>query len=167
MISTMLLLATAQAATPAPPTAEPKKTIVREIVIREGKDGEIVRLDEEKGERHRIMILRDGDQEAKPGERREVRVLRRSGEPGARITMLGDCKGDQKVTSDTEADKDGVKERTRILICNASGGSTVGQVQRLRNTIKSIEADKDLSAETKTRVITALNNAIAALPASE
>jgi hypothetical protein len=118
-----------------------------------------------------IMILRDGkDAAAAPrtGERREVRIIRRGAEGRTPPMVLERCEGKALADIDEkEATADGKQQRTRILVCSASGATSVGQVQHLRDTIKRIENDKNLSDETRARVIAALNSAIAALPAQE
>jgi hypothetical protein len=96
-------------------------------------------------------------------ERREVRILREPGAPGTRVPMLS-CDDGAKVDSEA-TDKDGKK--TRVMICAKGGSSNLSKVQQLREAAKRIEADTNLSPETRARVALAINEAIAKLPANE
>lgn len=166
MLTAILLTATAlQAATPVPPTTPAaEKKVVREIIIRDGKGERTVTIPEGAGER-RIVILEDG-QPGKAGERKEIRIVRAGG-PGTPVAGLGGCAGGRKFETDADTrDKDKVS-KTRILICAKGSETDVAWVQRLRDTAKRIEGDPKLSAETKTRVVAALNSAIAQADARE
>lgn len=172
-----LMLAAAQPA-PSPPSADkPGETVIREVVIR--KSGDARPDAKNKQERHEIIVIRDGKEPAVAGtperrirvvdvsgdkgeERREIRIQREPGAAGARIAMLS-CDDGAKVDSEA-TDKDGKK--TRVMIC-AKGGSSVSRVQQLRDAAKRIEGDTNLSPEARTRIVTAINEAIARLPASE
>ena len=175
-----LMLAAAQAATPVPPApapSQPGETVIREIVVHsDGKPTDPKR----KEERREIVIVRSGDRAVagnepgrrvrivdiapgKPGERREVRILREPGAPGTKVAMLS-CDDGAKVDSEA-TDKDGKK--TRVMICAKGGDSNVSRVQQLREAAKRIEADPNLSPETRTRIALAINEAIAKLPVNE
>ncbi|GAA4001695.1 hypothetical protein [Sphingomonas humi] len=171
MLTTLLLTALIQAApaTPAPP-ADPRK-VVRETVIREYADGSVTT--ERKGEgagqdvQRNVIIMRSGkDGPAEHREIREVRVVRPGG-PGAPVAMLGGCEGGRKFETEADATDKGKQSKTRILLCAKGGETDVAWVQRLRDAAKRIEADTNLSPETRTRVITALNQAIAQSSARE
>lgn len=177
-----LMLAATQAATPVPPAparSQPGQTVIREIVIHSDRDGKATDP-KRKEERREIVIVRSGDRAVagsdserrvriidvapgKPGERREVRILREPGAPGTKVAMLS-CDDGAKVDSEA-TDKDGKK--TRVMICAKGGGSNVSRVQQLREAAKRIEADPNLSPETRTRIALAINEAIAKLPVNE
>jgi hypothetical protein len=168
MLTTMLMTALIQAAPAAPaPPAEPKK-VVRETIIREYADGTV--STERKGEggtrevERNVLIIRDGKDA--PGERREVRVLRK-GAPGAHMAVLADCQGGRKFETEADAGDKGKQSKTRILLCSKGGETDVAWVQRLRDTAKRIESDENLSPETRTKVVAALNQAIAHSTARE
>jgi hypothetical protein len=177
-----LMLAAAQAAAPvlpAPAAAQPGQTVIREIVIHRDGDGK-AHPSTRKEERREIVIIRSGDRAvagneperrvrivdvapSKPGESREVRILREPSAVGTMIEMLP-CHDGAKVDSEA-TDKDGKK--TRVMICAGGGGSNITRVQQLREAAKRIEADPNLSQETRTRVALAINEAIAKLPVNE
>ncbi|WP_426266672.1 hypothetical protein [Sphingomonas sp. LHG3443-2] len=175
---TLLMLAAAHSAPPAPPAAKSGETVIREIVVRQSGDAKPG--DKDKQERREIIVIRDGKETAAAGtperririvdvapgkgeERREVRILREPGAPGTRIAMLS-CDDGAKVDSEA-TDKDGKK--TRVMICTKGGSSNVSRVQQLRDAAKRIEGDTNLSPEARTRVVTAINEAISKLPANE
>lgn len=171
MLTTMLMTALLQA-TPAPPTpptppAAPKK-VVRETIIREYSDGTVSTERKGEGERREIqrnvIVIRDGKDA--PGERREVRVLR-GGAPGAHMAVLTDCQGGRKFETEADSGDKDKQSKTRILLCAKGGETDVAWVQRLRDTAKRIERDENLSPETRTKVVAALNQAIAQSTARE
>lgn len=178
MLAFLMLAAAAQPAPPAPPVAKPGETVIREVVIR--KSGDARPSETAKEERREIIIIREGKETAVAGtpesrvrmvdvtggkgeERREVRIFREPGAPGARIAMLS-CDDGAKVDSEA-TDKDGKK--TRVMICAKGGSSNVSRVQQLRDAAKRIEGDTNLSPEARTRVVAAINEAIAKLPVNE
>jgi hypothetical protein len=178
---TTLMLAAVQAATPvppAPPAAAPgDRTIVREIVIHEHPAGKSDDKAKDKGQRREIMIIRSGDRAAargeanrririvdvdpgKPGERREIRILREPGRAqGARVAML-DCDSGSKVDSESVG-KDGKK--TRVMVC-AKGGN---QVEALERASKRIAENKELPDDVRTRVLAQMEAQIARLKAGK
>jgi hypothetical protein len=183
MIATLMLAAAVQVAVPTPPPPPSPvdagaRTIVRDIVIHEhprseAKDGE------GKQERREIIVIRESDRTAQTGpdrrvrivdvvpgkgsERREIRILREPGGPGTRVAMLS-CDDGAKVDSEA-TDKDGKK--TGVMICAKGGSSNVSKAQQLRDAAKRIEADANFSQEARTRIVLAINEAIAKLPVNE
>ncbi|WP_338502877.1 hypothetical protein V6R86_06015 [Sphingomonas kaistensis] len=185
MIATMMLAAI-QAATPVPPVALPsakgERTIVREVIVDRPADGSasserVIRVTVDESKAIRVVPCGDkgdmcavDDPHAKDEvktrsgqERREIRVVRGAGPAdGASVKSFSCAKG-AKVESET-LDKDGNKNR--IMIC-AMGDSNVSKAQQLRDAAKRIEADTNLSPETRTRLAVAINEAIAKLPVNE
>jgi hypothetical protein len=53
------------------------------------------------------------------------------------------------------------------MICAKGGGSDISRVQQLREAAKRIEADPNLSQQTRTCITLANNEAIAKLPVNE
>lgn len=106
----------------------------------------------------RTILVRDGKAVTSAPDQQSVIVIN---------NQARDCFSETRVDAGSAARVGEQEQFTRILVCNVSRGSPVGEVQRLRNTIRSIEADKNLSEEAKAQVIAALNSAIASLPASE
>ena len=85
---------------------------------------------------------------------------------GSSVVISG-CNADRKCETQTEVSRDGRTEKTRIMLCAKAGESDVAWVQRLRSAAKRIEADDNLAPEARTKVIAALNEAIAKSPAQE
>lgn len=178
-----VMLAAVQAvmpAEPAVPSAKPGHTVIREVVVHRDDDAGKTAGSKAREERREIVIIRDAKDAAtagrperririvdvegsKPGEHREIRIRREANAPGARIAMLS-CHNGAKVDSEA-TDTDGKK--TRVMICAKGGSSNVPKAQQLRDAAKRIAADSSLSRETRTRVVLAINEAIAKLPVNE
>ncbi len=192
MIATMMLAAI-QAATPVPPVALPsakgERTVVREVIVDQPADGSasservsrgtssVIRVTVDESKAIRVVPCGDkGDMcavddphtknevKTRSGqERREIRIVRGAGPADGESVKSFSCSKGAKVESET-LDKDGKKNR--IMIC-AMGDSNVSKAQQLRDAAKRIEADTNLSPETRTRLAVAINEAIAKLPVNE
>jgi hypothetical protein len=84
-----------------------------------------------------------------------------AGDPQIRAFALADgaaaCAGDKdEVTSQSE---DG-KQKTKILICSKTEMSAADRAEHLQRAIARIEANQDLSAEHKEKVVAALRSEI-------
>lgn len=164
MITTLLMLSAAQAASPAP-AGEPasKREIVREIIVERVKDGETIRLPEgaAPGERRRIVILREGEPRqgsAADTRKKEFRIVRRPGEHRDPAALAAECSGGRKFETEVEgsAAEDGEKNSTRILLCT-KGESGADDIQSLERAAKRIAEDKALPDDVRARVIASLN----------
>ncbi|GAA4022314.1 hypothetical protein GCM10022280_23700 [Sphingomonas swuensis] len=80
---------------------------------------------------------------------------------------IGGCGSERRFETDAEVTREGRKEKTRILLCSKGDESDVAWVERLRSAAKRIEADDNLSPEARTRVVAAINEAIAKAPVRE
>lgn len=188
MITAMLLAAAVQAA-PAPPAAtDDRKVVVREIIIhedrdsataegekgekgerreivivREGKDGTVVRLPGH-GERRSFVMLRDGKDIPKEGEKREIHVIRSgSGPHAAHGALIADCKDGRRFETEAAGGKDGDKGRTKVMLCTRGDKGPGDMTEALERAAKRISENKDMPADVRARVLGSLNDEIARL----
>jgi hypothetical protein len=192
MIAAMMLAAF-QAATPAapaaPPSAAKERTIVREMVVERPADklasgkrvadetSSVIRVTVDDSKPIRVVPCGDkgvycavDDQHAKAEtktgsgpERREIRVVRTAGSVDDVSVSAFSCANGAKVESES-LDNDGKK--SRVMIC-AMGDTNVAKAQQLRDAAKRIEGDTNLSPDARTRIVLAINEAIAKLPVNE
>lgn len=115
-------------------------------------------------------------QAARPGERREVIVVREVGRDGkvterrteqvaggGRELPRRQCAGRKFEVDEPAAATGNARQRTRILICG-EGQNDARWAQTLRDAARRIEGSADMSPEVKTRVLAALNAEISRLP---
>lgn len=176
MIMTMLLLAAVQAApTPTPPAPPAPPKIVNEVVIRTFKDGLTVRTETRSGERREVIVTNDGKpgegeqririgggEPGKPGEKREITIVRENATGGAQVAMVDKCAGDARFESRAESDKEGKKTEARILVCSRGNG----QVEALERASKRLAENKDIPDDVRNRVLTQMSAEIARLKAA-
>jgi hypothetical protein len=76
---------------------------------------------------------------------------------------IADCGADKTLFSDAGEEQagEGKTKKTKILICSRGDASAEERAKRLERALARISADEDLSPETKTRITTALRDAIA------
>jgi hypothetical protein len=79
--------------------------------------------------------------------------------------VIADCGGARTLFSDSGDEKaaDGKRQKTKIMICSRGDGSAEERAKRLEHALARINSNDDLSAETKTRITTALREAITRL----
>ncbi len=122
------------------------------IERRGGGDGGDVQV----RERRNVVVMMDGESS---GAARDIRRFRLEGPDGAEISLPADCDGDQTTASD---ESDG-NRRTRVVLCSRGGGTPAERADRLRTARDRLATSDNLSAESRDRVLAALDRAIAEL----
>lgn len=179
MIATMMLAAIqASAPVPAtPPAPRPgDRTVVRQIVIHQHPGAKPATNATDRQERSEIIIVRDGDDKAaaggpdrrvrivdvegKPGERREVRVVRAPGDAGQRTATFS-CDDGARLNSEA-VEKDGKK--IIVMICAKGNGN---QIEALERATRRFAENNDLPADVRDRLIGQMNAEIARMKAAQ
>lgn len=124
------------------------------IERREGSDGDV-----QVRERRNVVVLMD--REGSGAAERDIRRFRLEGPDGAELSLPADCEGDQATTSE---ESDG-NRRTRVVLCSRGGGTPAERAERLRSARDRLAANDDLGAESRDRVLAAIDRAIAELGA--
>jgi hypothetical protein len=105
-------------------------------------------------QKHKIIIMTEGDDGDAMGEAHaEAR------EHGSRV-MVAECGGDK---TEFSGSSDAKREKARVVICNRGNVSAADRARRLEHVLARINADDELSAETKAKISTALRDAIGRL----
>jgi hypothetical protein len=74
--------------------------------------------------------------------------------------VVAECGGEKTEVSGSD---EGKGEKAKVVICNRSRASVADRAKRLEHVITRINANDELSAETKAKITTALRDAIARL----
>jgi beta-lactamase regulating signal transducer with metallopeptidase domain len=127
--------------------------------------------DPARGERHQVIILeREKGGAAPTGQRREIRVRRgpdgkvtTEGLPPGAAERFAECNAQNEVIN---VDSDEGKERTRILVCTKDGANPANRLQILQNVRDRMVKSIDLNEETRQRMLTEIDRAIAAARAN-
>jgi hypothetical protein len=78
--------------------------------------------------------------------------------------IMAECGGERSEFNGESAKGDGQKaEKARIVICTRGNASAADRAKRLESALARINANDELSAETKAKITTALREAIAQL----
>jgi hypothetical protein len=112
----------------------------------------------EPGKEHKRKIVILDEQRVVDG--KEVKV-----EGHGAAMVIADCSGARILFSDSGEEKtaDGKGKKTRIMICSRGEGSAEERAKKLEHALARINAHGELSPETRTRITTALREAITRL----
>jgi hypothetical protein len=106
-------------------------------------------------ERQKIIIMTDrhanGSEARGEADRRRSRII------------VADCGGD---TTEVSGENESKSEKAKVVICTRGHVSSADRAKRLEHALERINANDDLSVETKARITTALRDAIARLNAT-
>ncbi|HUQ12894.1 MAG TPA: M56 family metallopeptidase [Novosphingobium sp.] len=126
--------------------------------LREG-----VMVDEAGGKRTFVIRRKLGEGEGKDHEAHEFMLRRGPGEGGAvHAIRLGGaaCQDGESATAEAEADEGGKKQKVKIRVCSVGEGRG-DAIRGLREARARLADDGQLSAETRARILSQLDEAIA------
>ncbi|MBX3561683.1 MAG: hypothetical protein KF780_07690 [Sphingomonas sp.] len=122
-------------------------------IERRGGDGDV-----QVRERRNVIVMMDREGS---GAESEVRNFRLEGPGGAEISLPEDCEGDRATASEETVGN----RRTRVVLCSRGGGTPAERAERLRSARDRLAASDHLSAESRERVLAAIDRAITDLGA--
>ena len=92
---------------------------------------------------------------------REIKIVKSDGKKMTKAEIAADCGKGRKFESSASTGDDENKNVSRIVICSDPGESNEAWAKTLRDTLTRVEANSDMPAESKAKIVADLRSEIA------
>ena len=92
---------------------------------------------------------------------REIKIVKADGKKMTKAEIAADCGKGRKFESSASTGDDENKNVSKIVICSDPGESNEAWAKTLRDTLTRVEANSDMPAESKAKIVADLRSEIA------